>query len=77
MNINSYHASEFELSDLRIKFKTVIPIPILYYSQGLVLEKGNHGVGEVEGVYIYILESPFPTWNIYHAELEPSSRLLS
>jgi hypothetical protein len=36
-------------------------------------------VGGVEGAHIlcvHLVESPFLLWNIYHAELEPSSRLI-
>jgi hypothetical protein len=41
--------------------------------------KGTHGVGGVEEAHILcvnIIERVFPTWNIYHAELEPSLRLI-
>jgi hypothetical protein len=45
---------------------------------------GNHGVGGVGGVEgahilctVHIVESPFQTWDIYHAKLELSPRLIS
>jgi hypothetical protein len=56
----------------------LVLIPILYYSQCLISEEGNNtlyrreimvweGVEGARMLFEHIVESPFSTWNIYHA----------
>jgi hypothetical protein len=42
VNIISFHALYFNLSDLGKKLKMLVSIPILNYSQCLILEEGNN-----------------------------------
>ncbi len=86
MHINSCHSLELDLFDLGKKFKILVPIPILYYSQHLILEEGNNTLYRWElmvwegwkeqTVCVHIVVSAFPTWSIYHAELDLSLRVI-
>jgi hypothetical protein len=60
------------------KVINLVPIRILYYSQCLISEEGNNtlyrreimvweGVEGARMQCVHIVESPFSTWNIYHA----------